>query len=145
MWALLTSRVHTAAARPNVVAFARRTSSSMSENLRTDNTGPNISSRAIAISSFTSVNTVGSTKNPRSPTRCPPVAQTGSFVLPLLNIAHDLFELVTINLRSLFGSGGQKDFLPDVSLIVRSPFGQRNRELNLQQKAESQHNSIGPD
>ena len=54
----------------------------MSENFSTESTGPKISSRAIFISSFTLVNTVGSMKKPRSPTRLPPVAQVAPSALP---------------------------------------------------------------
>ena len=81
-WARATSRVQTAAASPKGVALARRMSSSRSENFSTESTGPKISSRAIAISSLTFVNTVGSMKKPVSPTRLPPVAQVAPSRFP---------------------------------------------------------------
>jgi len=57
--------------------------SSKSLNFITDSTGPNISSYAILILGSTSMNRVGSTKNPSRLIRFPPVARTAPSSYPI--------------------------------------------------------------
>src|SRR3989344_3642295 len=75
---LSTLRVHTPLPSPYSVALARRSTSSICLNGNAEITGPKISSRAMAISSLTSANTVGATKKPsaraHSLSRMPPAA-----------------------------------------------------------------------
>mmetsp|Transcript_27102 Transcript_27102/g.48884 ORF Transcript_27102/g.48884 Transcript_27102/m.48884 type:complete len:247 (-) Transcript_27102:502-1242(-) len=58
------------------------TSSSLSKRKR-HATGPKISSRAMVWSSRTSANTLGATKQPSDPTRCPPVSSRAPSFFPV--------------------------------------------------------------